>query len=316
MIAISKFYKTCSGKNKVMPDFSKISVVTPSFNQGRFIEKTLDSVLSQGYPNLELIVIDGGSKDETVSILKKYEKHLTYWVSEPDRGQSHAINKGFDHATGELFTWLNSDDWYMPGALSEIDKAFKNYPEAAIVVGIGENVDLNGHVTHVFSPGLTIDRSSLLDWFSGTWFLQPASVFRRSVWEKCGPLSEEEHLVFDLEFWLRAANAGYIFQTVEKTLAQALVHPDAKTTAMSWRTYVEGAFLVERFGGSGEIKRQAERLLSEFESVTKRLKWYEENHDRILSHPLVRLVRPLAKKFAKDESQYWRNSIPPWVRGK
>lgn len=297
-------------------EYPKFSVVTPTYNHGQFIERTIDSVLSQGYPNLEFIVIDGGSKDETVSILKKYEKHLAYWVSEPDRGQSHAINKGFDRATGELFTWLNSDDWYLPGALSEIYKTFKDYPEASIVVGVGESVDLDGRVTHVFSPNTVIDRSTLLNWFSGTWFLQPASVFRRTVWEKCGPLNEEEHLVFDLELWLRAADAGFSFQTVEKTLAQALVHPDAKTTAMSWRTYVEGAFLVERFGGNGEIKRQAERLLIEFENTTKRLKWYEENHNKILSHPLVRLAQPLAKRFARDESQYWHNSIPPWVRNK
>jgi len=294
----------------------KISVITPSFNQGAFIEKTINSVLSQNYPNLEFIIIDGGSTDNTVEIIKKYEQHLTYWVSEPDRGQSHAINKGMALATGDYLTWLNSDDWYQPCALLEIHKTFKEYPEASIVVGVGESVDLSGNTTHVFSPDLVIDISTLLNWFSGTWFLQPASVFRRSVWEKCGPLSENEHLVFDLELWLNAADAGFIFHSIEKTIAQALVHPDAKTTAMSWRTYVEGAFLVERFGGNGEIKHQAERLLNEIESITKRLRWYEENHNKILSHPLVRLVSPLAKWLARDENQYWRNSIPPWVIGK
>jgi glycosyltransferase involved in cell wall biosynthesis len=90
----------------------KISIVTPSFNQGMFLEKTILSVLEQGYPNLEYIIIDGGSSDNSVEIIKKYEKHLAYWESEPDQGQSHAINKGFERATGEIFGWLNSDDWY------------------------------------------------------------------------------------------------------------------------------------------------------------------------------------------------------------
>jgi len=297
-------------------NYPKISIITPTYNQGAFIEKTINSVLSQNYPNLEFIIIDGGSTDNTVETIKKYEKHLTYWVSESDRGQSHAINKGMALATGDYLTWLNSDDWYLPGALLEIDNTFKEHPEASIVVGTGENVDINGHVTHIFSPDLVIDRATLLNWFSGTWFLQPASVFRRSMWEKCGPLSEDEHLVFDLELWLRAADRGFIFQVIEKTLAQALIHADAKTTAMSWKTYVEGAVLVERFGGKGEIKHQAERLLNEVENITKRLRWYEENYNKILSHPLVRLVRPLAKRFAKDENQYWHNSIPLWVRGK
>jgi glycosyltransferase involved in cell wall biosynthesis len=116
----------------VKSELPKISIVTPSFNQGRFIEKTILSVIEQDYPNLEYIIIDGGSTDESVEIIKKYEKHLAYWVSEPDRGQSHAINKGFERATGEIFGWLNSDDWYHPGALKALAEAFAANPEAGV----------------------------------------------------------------------------------------------------------------------------------------------------------------------------------------
>ena len=104
--------------------YPAISVITPSFNQGRFIEETIVSGLDQGYPNLEYLIVDGGSRDGTVDTIRKYERHLAYWVSEPDRGQSHAINKGFQRATGEIVTWLNSDDLLMPGSLSRIAGLF------------------------------------------------------------------------------------------------------------------------------------------------------------------------------------------------
>src|SRR5690554_4018590 len=111
-----------------------ISIVTPSFNQGHYLEETIDSVLSQNYPNLEYVVIDGGSTDGSVDIIKKYEKHLKYWVSEGDRGQSHAINKGLARCTGEVFNWLNSDDYLEPGALQTIGEAFEN-PNTTAFIG-------------------------------------------------------------------------------------------------------------------------------------------------------------------------------------
>ena len=104
--------------------YSTISIITPSYNQGQFIEQTINSVLDQNYPNLQYIIIDGGSTDDTVSIIKKYEHHLTYWVSEKDTGQASAINKGLQHCTGEIFNWLNSDDYLQPGALQKIANAF------------------------------------------------------------------------------------------------------------------------------------------------------------------------------------------------
>jgi glycosyltransferase involved in cell wall biosynthesis len=110
----------------------KITIITPSFNQGQYIEETILSVLSQNYPNLEYIIIDGGSTDNTVEIIKKYEKHLTYWVSEPDQGQSHAINKGLKHATGDIFNWLNSDDTLLPNALHTVARNFLEHKPIAV----------------------------------------------------------------------------------------------------------------------------------------------------------------------------------------
>jgi glycosyltransferase involved in cell wall biosynthesis len=107
--------------------FPKISIVTPSFNQGNFIEQTILSIIKQDYPNLEYIIIDGGSTDNTLDVIKKYEKYLKYWVSEPDNGQSHALNKGFSIATGEIYAYINSDDCLYPGTLLEVAKAFNNF---------------------------------------------------------------------------------------------------------------------------------------------------------------------------------------------
>ena len=106
-----------------MEEHLKISIITPSYNQGEYIEKTIKSILDQGYPNLEYIIMDGGSNDETVEIIKKYEDKITFWQSEPDKGQTDAINKGFEKCTGDIVTWLCSDDYYEPNVLFEIEKA-------------------------------------------------------------------------------------------------------------------------------------------------------------------------------------------------
>ena len=115
--------------------YPKISIVTPSFNQGKYIEQTIQSVLDQDYPNLEYIIIDGGSTDETVEIIKKYEHKIHYWVSEPDKGQTDGINKGFAKCTGEIFNWINSDDYYEPGTFYKLAKLFTEHPYVDVVCG-------------------------------------------------------------------------------------------------------------------------------------------------------------------------------------
>jgi len=133
-----------------MPDgqaWPKISIITPSYNQGQYLEETIRSVLLQGYPNLEYIVIDGGSSDESASIIEFYAPHLSYWVSEKDNGQTHAVNKGIEKSTGEILGWINSDDMYVAGSFLKIVQAFKNNPECGFVHGDRILIDSNSHVS-------------------------------------------------------------------------------------------------------------------------------------------------------------------------
>lgn len=292
----------------------RITVVTPSFNQARYLERTLDSVLSQGWPGLEYIVVDGGSTDGSVDIIKRHEKHLAWWVSESDRGQSHALNKGFARAGGELLTWLNSDDWYLPGALQHFAEAAAAHPEADVLVGHGEMVDAAGTPRIVPERDTPIDMQSLLNWVRGGWFLQPASCFRRRMWEACAPLDERAHLTLDLDLWLRAAAAGQRFVRIPQTLARAQIHDEAKTFAFAWPMRLESARLLERHGAEGEFERAMAELVSELRAQRESLAWYQSSFQDVVGHPLVRALRPLVKVLARRPSQYWMQDLPGWIQ--
>lgn len=205
----------------------KISVVTPSFNQGKFIERTIRSVLMQQYPSLEYIVIDGGSTDNTVEILQKYESDLAFWVSEPDRGQSHAINKGFARATGQVLCWLNSDDFYLPNTLMTVGKMLAD--------GTGHHA-IAGHCLKVYEDGTAPvllegkfdNRRRMLEFWKGYQMHQPAIFWRREVFEKVGWLNEELHLIMDFDYWARIAE-HFNFIPVNQILACCCYHTEAKT---------------------------------------------------------------------------------------
>ena len=184
-------------------NFPKISVVIPSYNQGQFLEETISSVINQQYPNLELFVVDGGSNDNTVDVIKKYEQHITWWVSEKDKGQSHAINKGFAKATGEIITWLCSDDLYTPGTLHKVADYFSNQ---------GDNVGLvYGGIT-TFKDGVDLRNNwgykdkSLERYLAGMAFSQPAAFYRKKYIDKVGgKLNEELHYGMDFDLFCRLA---------------------------------------------------------------------------------------------------------------
>ncbi|WP_232467671.1 glycosyltransferase family 2 protein [Bordetella genomosp. 9] len=182
----------------------KITVVTPSYNQARFLERTILSVLNQGYPNLEYIIMDGGSTDGSVDIIRKYEPYLTYWESKPDRGQSHAINKGFAMATGDYVGWQNSDDLYFPGALIKLGRvAAKRRPPIVnghLYIADGDN-RIFRHVYYIplTRAKLTVVRASIPN---------QVALFRRDCLERHGLLKEEMRYCMDLELWSRLLRDG------------------------------------------------------------------------------------------------------------
>jgi glycosyltransferase involved in cell wall biosynthesis len=210
--------------------FPKISIITPSFNQGQYLEETILSVIEQNYPNLEYIIIDGGSSDDSVDIIKKYEEHITYWVSEKDEGQAHAINKGIEKCTGEVFAWINSDDFYEKGALHQVAEAFKQNTEADFVCGFSNIFEdeskklIEQYRMRIYDnlPEKTICKNRMN---------QQATFWKTAVFNDIGVLNESFNYAFDLEFWLRYVSKQGTERVVkiDKLLAWFRHHGSSKT---------------------------------------------------------------------------------------
>lgn len=221
-----------------LPDgrpWPKISIVTPSFNQGRFLEDTILSVLESGYPNVEHIVVDGGSTDETGDVLARYRDRLAYAVSEKDEGQADAINKGMVRATGQILTWLNSDDTLAPGALHAAALAFHT-SNADLVAGVcqlfRDGVLVDQHLTSAPDGPLPLDDLLDLDacWNAGEFFYQPEVLFTRRIWEKAGGhVDKAAHFSMDYELWLRFAEAGARLHVIGRPIARFRMHEGQKT---------------------------------------------------------------------------------------
>jgi glycosyltransferase involved in cell wall biosynthesis len=203
----------------------KVSIVTPSFNQGNYIEETIRSVLLQGYPDIEYYIMDGDSSDHTVEIIKKYEPWITAWVSEKDNGQASAINKGWRQATGEIISYLNSDDIFLPNALSQVSNFFSGHPKSGMVYGDAYFVDHKGRILGQFM-GKKFDRNSLF--YRTSNIGQPATFMKRSVLEKTGYLDEQLHFSMDFHLWLRISLYNSL-DYIPAVFATMRLHPGAKT---------------------------------------------------------------------------------------
>jgi hypothetical protein len=221
-----------------------VSIVTPSFNQGRFLRRTVESVLGQTYPHIEYVVIDGGSSDASVEILKSYGNRLS-WISEPDRGQGHALNKGFARTHGEIRAYLNSDDVLAPGAVEKVVAYFLAHPNWDLVYGRAHFIDEGGHITGTYPTAPYSFRRLVED----NCLCQPAVFWRAALAEKVGPFDEHLHCCMDYDYWLRIATSGGHLAHVENLLANSRLYPDTKTLSCRLQMYQESIAVCRRWAG-------------------------------------------------------------------
>jgi GT2 family glycosyltransferase len=223
---------------------ASFTVVTPSYNQGQFIRATIESVLSQQIPDLQYLVMDGGSGDETVSILNEYAARLQF-VSKRDEGTADAVNNGLALAKGEIIGWLNSDDIYYPDALRRVRELFEKYPETDVIYGRANHIDEHGALIDEY-PTEEWSVEALLDHCIVS---QPATFFRRGVIEKYGLLAKAHKYCVDYEFWIRLARKGAQFLYVPEHFAATRLHEQAKTVASRLQCHLDiNDIMVEHLG--------------------------------------------------------------------
>ncbi|MEL7626101.1 MAG: glycosyltransferase family 2 protein [Anaerolineaceae bacterium] len=230
-----------------MPEQPLVSIITPSYNQGAFLEQTLLSVLEQDYPKIEYWVIDGGSSDNSLEIIQQYAPRLAGWVSERDRGQADGVNKGFAKATGEIIGWLNSDDLYHPGAISGAVEAFRQNPDASFVFSDVESIDEHGNAFNLMRYG----NWKLADLMSFKIIGQPGVFMRREVLEQAGYLDLSYNYLLDVHLWLRMAAIAEPQYIPGKVWAAARMHSDAKNIAHAEEFGAE-AFRLARWLGEDQ----------------------------------------------------------------
>lgn len=243
--------------------FPKISVVTPSFNQGRYIGETLESIRAQRYPNLEVIVMDGGSTDETAQVVKSFGDLVDTFVSEPDRGQAHAINKGLARATGEVLCWLNSDDVFLPGALNAVAYAFSSRPAWDWISGPSLKF---GDAIHEVG-GKYILPLSCLEWLLCCPISQPSTFWRRRLYDTHGGIDESYHFALDYEYWVRFAFGGERVHFLNRPLSGFRLHGESKTVALHEKFAAEEVQIRDTYSKSLSVGERAtlDRRLKAFQ---------------------------------------------------
>lgn len=284
-----------------MNEFPLVTIITPSYQQAAFLEQTIRSVLDQDYPNLEYMVIDGGSTDGSVEIIQRYADRLAWWVSERDHGQAEAIDKGFARARGKYVAWVNSDDFYQPGAIRAAVAELEAHPEVGLVFGDVQVVDRDERTLNVLRYG-PWDLSHLMTFHI---IGQPAVFLRRSVLEQAGPLEKSYHFLLDHQLWLRVGLHAEI-RYVPQLWAGAHYHEDCKNLAQA-----------AEFGQ--EAYRIADWLAREpafAEKYATLAPYVKAGAERINAFYLLD-----AKEYRKSFRSYWRGFLlspgiilPEWYR--
>jgi glycosyltransferase involved in cell wall biosynthesis len=286
-----------------MEHFPKITIVTPNYNGGVYLEQTIQSVLSQDYPNLEYIIIDGNSTDDSVAIIKKYENQLAYWISEPDKGLYDAVQKGFDKSTGEIMAWINSDDLYHRKAFFTVAEIFTKFNEVSWLQGMPTFYDERGRTVAV-SP---MKRWSKLDYYLGNfkWIQQESVFWRRSLWEKSGEKTATElKYAGDLELWLRFFRYDKLFVT-NALLGGFRMRSKEQLSLDFLKEYLEEATEV--------IKKEVENTIPKEEFyLVESIKKYNKVMEKIRFSILKRIVNKIYfSKIIKKKQLHF--SYPPMI---
>lgn len=221
----------------------RITVVTPSYNQGPYLEQTLRSVHDQRYPHVEHLVVDGGSSDESIEILERWSDSLDYWISEPDEGQTDALVKGFGHATGDILCWLNSDDMFEPWTLREVATFFEDNPQAQVVYGDATWVDAGGRLVrtkreHAFSRFIFL--------YDHDFVPQPSTFWRRELYERVGGLNPSFDLAMDADLFIRFADVTRIHH-VRRPWSRMRLYPDQKNQRLRLQSNLEDGLIRDRY---------------------------------------------------------------------
>ena len=270
----------------------KVSVIIPSYNQGQFIEATLLSILNKQDVEKEIIVMDGGSTDNTVDIIKRYEEHLSFWVSEKDNGQSHALNKGFARATGDIVCWLNSDDLFIDYALEKVVQFFKTHKEKQFVQGQVINFSSKGEV---IIPVAKIDD---VDMIKRVAFHQPGVFWKREIMETTGYIDESLYYCMDYDLWMRFY-FSFKMGIINEPLAKFRIHNSSKTNDNPFKMYLEYRKIVCRFFNS--ISRQSVESLKTLELYDNPLDVSYSIQKSNLLFPIEHLLNVYVKECAIQE---------------
>ncbi|WP_181280084.1 glycosyltransferase family 2 protein [Aphanothece minutissima] len=267
------------------------SIVIPTLNQGAFIEDTLLSILWQGYDNVEIIVVDGGSTDDTPAVLERYRPWISVLISEPDRGQSDALNKGFRRASGSILAWLNSDDLYLPGAFRTVLEAFAAHPDGRWVIGSGDIISADQRfLRHV--PAREGSEQTLLAIENDCFLLQQSCFWSASLWREAGgQVDESLSLLMDYDLWWRFSRRCTGIVTQEK-LGAMRYYATVKTRRQGERFPAELATIYARYGASASLDRLVQRLLAEKSALGERLSALERQLPVRLLRRLRLLPRP------------------------
>jgi hypothetical protein len=266
------------------------SIVIPTLNQGPFIEDTLLSILGQGYDNLEIIVVDGGSTDDTPAVLERYRPWIRELICEPDRGQSEAINKGFRRATGSILAWLNSDDIFLPGAFRTVLACFDAHPGGRWVIGSGDIISAEQRfLRHV--PGREGSAQTLLAIENDCFLLQQSCFWSASLWQEAGGVDESLSLLMDYDLWWRFSRRCSGIVTQEK-LGAMRYYTTVKTRRQVERFPAELATIYARYGAGEQLDRLVQKLLAEKSLLGERL----EHLERQLPVRLLRRLRLLSQR--------------------